>query len=203
MCPIAVVICAYSDERREQLGAAIGSVLNQRLRPERVVVVIDHNERLLRAIRASFPEVGAVANEGTQGLSGARNTGVRACASTDVIAFLDDDAVAEPDWLERLASHYADPAVVGVGGGVLPIWQSDRPSWFPEECQWVVGCSYRVSPWDCGPFAIPSVATCLSVDRYSKSSVAFAKVWAEVARTRLAARKRSYVFACTGIIPIR
>lgn len=155
MCPIEVVICAYSDERREQLGAAIGSVLNQRLRPERVVVVIDHNERLLRAIRASFPEVEAVANEGTQGLSGARNTGVRACASTDVVAFLDDDAVAEPDWLERLASHYADPAVVGVGGGVLPIWQSDRPSWFPEEFQWVVGCSYRGLPVGLRPVRNP------------------------------------------------
>ncbi|MEI3854588.1 MULTISPECIES: glycosyltransferase family 2 protein [unclassified Ensifer] len=155
MSSIAVVICAYSDERRQQLGDAIGSVLNQTRRPERVVVVIDHNEALLHAIRASFPEVEVLANAGAQGLSGARNTGVRASAPMDVVAFLDDDAVAEPDWLQRLASHYAGSAIIGVGGGVLPLWQSGRPSWFPEEFQWVVGCSYRGLPEGLRPVRNP------------------------------------------------
>ncbi|MEI2298791.1 glycosyltransferase [Ensifer sp. MJa1] len=155
MSSIAVVICAYSDERRQQLGAAIGSVLNQTRRPDRVVVVIDHNEGLLRAIQASFPGADVIANDAAQGLSGARNTGVRAAKSADVIAFLDDDAVAEPDWLARLASHYADPRVIGVGGKVLPLWQGGRPRWFPEEFQWVVGCSYRGMPETLGPVRNP------------------------------------------------
>ncbi len=43
-----------------------------------------------------------------QGLSGARNSGVAACGG-EVVAFLDDDAFAAPDWLERLAEAYRDP----------------------------------------------------------------------------------------------
>jgi glycosyltransferase involved in cell wall biosynthesis len=86
-----------------------------------------------------------VANRHAQGLSGARNTGVET-ASGDVVAFLDDDAAAEPDWLARLADAYADPAVIGAGGHVEPLWPAERPAGFPPEFDWVVGCSYRGLP---------------------------------------------------------
>lgn len=145
MSSLAVVICAYCNERRHQLDDAIGSVLNQKRRPEQVVVVIDHNDALLRDVARAFADIDVIANCAARGLSGARNTGIRV-ARTDVIAFLDDDAVAEPDWLAHLAAHYTDPSVIGVGGKVLPLWQSGRPRWFPEEFQWVVGCSYRGQP---------------------------------------------------------
>lgn len=145
MLSTTVVICAYCDERRRQLDDAIRSVLDQTRRPDRVVVVIDHNQGLLLDIRAAFADISVVANTGKPGLSGARNTGIRH-SGTDIVAFLDDDAVADPDWLERLAAHYADAAVIGVGGKVTPLWQAGRPRWFPEEFQWVVGCSYRGLP---------------------------------------------------------
>lgn len=145
MTSVSVIICAYSNERRRQLDEAIRSVLAQIRQADGITVVIDHNDWLLADIRMSFPNIKVIANEAARGLSGARNTGLRA-AKTDVIAFLDDDAVAEPDWLGRLTSHYADPKVIGTGGKVLPLWQAGRPQWFPEEFQWVVGCSYRGQP---------------------------------------------------------
>jgi glycosyltransferase involved in cell wall biosynthesis len=154
MLSLAVVICAYSDERRRQLDDAVRSVLNQTRRPDQVVVVIDHNESLLGDVRASFVGIDVIANAAGQGLSGARNTGLRA-VRTDVVVFLDDDAVAEADWLGRLAAHYADPAVIGVGGKVVPLWQDGRPPWFPEEFQWVVGCSYRGLPEGLRPVRNP------------------------------------------------
>ena len=87
-----------------------------------------------------------VANEDGKGLSGARNTAVR-YVQADVVAFLDDDATAEPDWLERLLAAYGDEDVVAVGGAVMARWEDgDRPAWFPEEFDWVVGCSYRGLP---------------------------------------------------------
>jgi GT2 family glycosyltransferase len=64
------------------------------------------------------------------------------------VAFLDDDAAAAPDWLERLAAQYADPHVIGVGGFVAPIWPNARASWFPPEFYWVLGCSYEGLPKD-------------------------------------------------------
>lgn len=66
--------------------------------------------------------------------------------SGSVVAFLDDDAEAEADWLRRLCEPYAEPDVVGVGGLVMPEWQEGRPPWFAAEVDWVVGCSHRGLP---------------------------------------------------------
>jgi glycosyltransferase involved in cell wall biosynthesis len=89
--------------------------------------------------------VRAVANRERGGLSGARNTGA-ALATGDVVAFLDDDAAAERDWLERLVAPYSEARVIGVGGAVEPAWSVPRPRSFPDEFLWVVGCSYRGLP---------------------------------------------------------
>jgi hypothetical protein len=63
-----------------------------------------------------------------------------------VVAFMDDDAVADRDWLRTLLEHYRDPRVIGVGGAVVPRWECGRPRAFPEEFDWVVGCTYRGMP---------------------------------------------------------
>ncbi len=64
-----------------------------------------------------------------------------------MVAFLDDDAEAEPDWLQELLAQYL-PNVVGAGGVASPVWPETgrRPRWLPEEFDWVVGCSYRGLP---------------------------------------------------------
>ena len=54
------------------------------------------------------------------GLSRARNRGARLC-NTEVVAFLDDDAVPEPDWLTKLANEFRDPAVIVVTGRMIPL----------------------------------------------------------------------------------
>jgi glycosyltransferase involved in cell wall biosynthesis len=114
-------------------------------------VVVDHNDDLLALSRRYLGAEEVLASTGPPGLSGARNSGL-AAADSEVLAFLDDDAVAEPDWLAELCRPYADPAVIGVGGHVVPAWQTGRPSWFPAEFDWVVGCSHRGLPT--GPASI-------------------------------------------------
>jgi GT2 family glycosyltransferase len=142
---ISVVICAHTKERWSETCAAVESARAQSFLNKEVIVVVDHNPALQAALAVALPDATVAESRGERGLSGARNTGV-AIAQGDVVAFLDDDAVADPDWLKFLADSYADPAVIGVGGQILPSWQEERPSWFPAEFEWVVGCTYRGMP---------------------------------------------------------
>jgi glycosyltransferase involved in cell wall biosynthesis len=147
---ISVVICAYTEKRWTQILAAVDSIRGQSLACEELVLVVDHNQDLATRLAAALPDVTVVESREAPGLSGARNTGI-AQTRGDVVAFLDDDAVAEDDWLKFFADSYRDPAVAGVGGLVVPKWENQRPSWFAEEFDWVVGCSYIGMPRDRAP----------------------------------------------------
>jgi glycosyltransferase involved in cell wall biosynthesis len=138
---ISVIICAYTEDRWDQIRAAIDSVREQSLPSSEIVLVIDHNPALFQRAEAAFPDVTVLRNQQAQGLSGARNTGA-ARAQGDIIAFLDDDARAHEDWLKFLADSYGKAEIAGVGGLTLPHWQTGRPTWLPEEFYWVVGCNY-------------------------------------------------------------
>ncbi|MBG0856471.1 glycosyltransferase family 2 protein [Streptomyces spinoverrucosus] len=146
---ISVVICVYTEDRWEDILAAVASVRAQSRPALETLLVVDHNQALLDRLTREYKEANGVrvlANAGPRGLSAGRNTGISA-AHGDVIAFLDDDAVAERDWLRHFASAYADPRVMAVGGRTVPVWASGRrPVWFPEEFDWVVGCTYRGLP---------------------------------------------------------
>lgn len=143
---VAVVICAYTERRWDDLLAAYHSVVAQTRVADEIVVVIDHNPELLARFAAAEPAASVLANTGGKGLSGARNTGVAATAS-DVVMFLDDDAVASPEWLAALMAPLDDPAVLGVAGWADPEWgPQGGPRWFPDPFRWVVGCSYEGLP---------------------------------------------------------
>ena len=142
---ISVVICAYTEDRWNDLVAAVGSVQQQTFSPREIIVVIDHNPDLLKRVREYVPGVVVVENTKTRGLRGARNSGIT-LAQGQIIAFLDDDAVATPDWLMFLCKGFADPQVLGTGGEVAPFWLDNKPAWLPEEFYWVVGCTYRGMP---------------------------------------------------------
>jgi glycosyltransferase involved in cell wall biosynthesis len=140
-----VVICAYTLERWDALVHAVSSCANQTTRPDEVLVVIDHNDELYDRAARELTDAKVVQNRSTKGLSGARNTGVR-CSTGDVVAFLDDDAYAEPEWLAALLAPFADDAVAGAGGWILPAWQDAPAAWFPTTYWWILGCSYSGLP---------------------------------------------------------
>lgn len=68
--------------------------------------------------------------EAVPGLSRARNRGVRECCSV-VVAFVDDDARPEPDWLGALEYEFDDPAVMAAAGLTLPLAPSTAVQGIP------------------------------------------------------------------------
>jgi glycosyltransferase involved in cell wall biosynthesis len=149
-----VVICCYTLARWELLARSVESVLVQQVAPLQLLIVVDHNDELLArcrqewgASRAGSPvEIVILANQFAGRLGSARNTALLH-ARAEIVAFLDDDAEAAPDWLERLLAVYTThPGAVAVGGAPQPNYGAPRPSWFPPDFDWVFGCHYRSLP---------------------------------------------------------
>jgi glucosyl-dolichyl phosphate glucuronosyltransferase len=142
---VSVIICCHSTERWPDLVRSIASVQRQRRPANELILVVDHNEPLLNRARSTFDGVDVIPNAEDVGLSGARNTGVRR-SNGQVLVFLDDDAEAEPDWLEVMLKAFDEPLVIGAGGFARARWRDGAPAWLPDEFLWVVGASYRGLP---------------------------------------------------------
>lgn len=149
-----VVVSTYDEKRWDDLEACLRSLERQTLPPLETIVVVDHNDALLERVGSTFPQVRASANLRSRGLAGARNTGID-LARGGIVAFIDDDARAEPEWLERLGECLTDPIVVGAGGALLPRWEGPVRSWIPHEFYWVFGCSYAGLPETRAPVRNP------------------------------------------------
>ena len=142
---ISVVLCTYSDSRWAHLVDALDSLRRQPLRTFyalEVIVVVDRD-------RLCSPECGASCPTSSRSrvlrrrgsLIGGAQLGRRRRKRRHH-RLLDDDAVAAPDWLERLTSSYADPAVIGVSGSIRPAWAAERPRWLPRETR--LGCRLQL-----------------------------------------------------------
>src|SRR5512133_1867164 len=98
MATISVVIRTYTEARWDSLLAAVESAEQQTRPPDEIVLVVDHNQNLYERLREALPAAVVVPNRGAAGSSGAWNAGVQA-ATGEILAFIDDDAVAAPNWL--------------------------------------------------------------------------------------------------------
>lgn len=165
---VSIVIAAYTEERWTLIRDAVESSRVQTVPIETIVVCIDNNQSLLTRAQmewdaADGTTVMVIPNRHDSHLAGrsmhekahgesrrfgagsARNTAVDAVGS-DIIAFMDDDAWAEPDWIEQLLAVYRDPAVKAVGGAPVPDFETTRPTWFPKSFDWIFGCAYEGLP---------------------------------------------------------
>jgi len=143
---VSVVICCYTEHRWQDVVEAIKSLGEQTLAPSEVLLVVDHNEELLRRACGAFDGIRVLANSHRRGLSGARNTGVEAATGV-IVAFLDDDASSDPEWLATMLAPYRDPDVAAVGGTAVPVWPDGRaPALLPAELYWIIGCGFTGQP---------------------------------------------------------
>lgn len=138
---VSIVVCTYSLDTFENLVEAIDSLLNQTYKNIEIVIVVDGNEELYNKIVEDYgsrESIKSVSLKENMGVAIARNTGIRA-AQGDVIAFFDDDAVADTRWVENLVDIYQKLDAISVGGKIVPLWLPKKPDYFPEELGWLVG----------------------------------------------------------------
>ena len=140
-----MIVCTYTEEMVDYVLSCVKSLREQTLQPNEIILALDPDKTLVDFYKSRIPDgVKIVIGEG-YGLAFARNAGVKN-SKGDIVAFIDDDAVADKHWLEKTVKNYGEPHVVGVGGSVKPLWQGRYPVWFPEELYWVIGCSYKGLP---------------------------------------------------------
>lgn len=125
---VSVIVVAHNAART--LEDCLDSVQKLRYPNYEVIVVNDGSTDATEAIMNRFP----FKNISTlkQGVGGARNVGLRA-AIGEIVAYIDSDAKADPDWLRYLTTTYLKFNVAGVGG----------PNLIPPEDNWVAKCVYR------------------------------------------------------------
>ncbi len=142
---LSVVICTHDTQNYPVLEEAIESLLKQSYRIAEIIVVVDGNQVLERMIADSTSFQGRIrvfVTPKSSGVAQARNVGIRA-ATQDIVAFIDDDAIADEKWAACLVDTYQKMEAIAVGGKVLPLWLSGKPDYLPEELYWLVGVTHE------------------------------------------------------------
>jgi glycosyltransferase involved in cell wall biosynthesis len=151
---ISVVVCTHTWRRASLVVDCVASVLANSVQPAELVVVVDGNPDLRVHLDGELPAAVTLLDSDGTGVSEARNSGL-ARVGADLVAFIDDDATAQPDWLaELLAAFVALPAAAAVGGRIVPAWEASG-AWLPDELLWVVGCTYAGHPQGPQPIGRP------------------------------------------------
>jgi|SRR5579864_191575 len=109
---VSLYIPCYNAGR--YIARSIEAALRQTCRLDEILVIDDGSRDRTREIASRYP-VRIISHDRNHGLAAARNTGVRN-ARNELVASLDADCVAEPEWLERLLSHLTVARVAGAGG---------------------------------------------------------------------------------------
>ncbi|MDY7013814.1 MAG: glycosyltransferase [Cyanobacteriota bacterium] len=133
---VSAIICTYN--RANYLRKSIQSLVEQTLNPECYEIVVVDNHSTDRTQQVATEEFASVSNlryiyEPILGLSQARNAGWKA-AKGEYVAYLDDDAIASPSWLENIVKAFetVTPQPGCIGGKIQLIWEVPKPDWLPS-----------------------------------------------------------------------
>jgi glycosyltransferase involved in cell wall biosynthesis len=129
---ISVVLCTYNPVDAV-LSRALDAILSQDLdQAEWEFVVVDNNSSPPVSARPSVTDRGLrVVTEPKQGLSAARECGVRNSRGA-ILVFVDDDNLIASDYLRCVASAFEDSRIGVVSGAVDPEYERQPPAWFSD-----------------------------------------------------------------------
>jgi len=112
---VAVVVPSYG--RANVLPACLAGICAQTSPPTEIIVVVRHDDVATKTAVAEWTAISPlrVIEVRTPGLTAALNAGL-AAATSNIVAFIDDDAVPRANWLELLLAPYVCSRVAAVGG---------------------------------------------------------------------------------------
>ena len=131
---ITLIICTYN--REKYIRPLLDSIAkNDYPTTEYEIVLVDNNctdntREVCKQFAAANPEVALrYVVEPEQGLSAARNKGIKE-AKGDIIIYVDDDALVDSDYIRIYAEHFAThPDTMAAGGPIEPLYETQEPSW--------------------------------------------------------------------------
>lgn len=141
---ISVAICTYN--RARFITKALDSLFNQNFDKDLFeVVVVDNNSTdntndLLLEYQKKHPTLNfRFVTEIKQGVAYTRTRGAME-AKGEIIAYLDDDCIAESNWLNEIARFYeSHPETMSTGGRIIPLYLAPLPEWFGKYFWGLVG----------------------------------------------------------------
>jgi glycosyltransferase involved in cell wall biosynthesis len=128
---VSVIVCTYN--RAKYLEKCLESLHQQTYKNYEITIVNGPSTDETSKVIEKFPHLKIIHQEQLDGLSNARNLGIKA-AKGDIIGFIDDDAITNPDWIERIINTFETikPQPICIGGKIEPIWEISRPEWLEE-----------------------------------------------------------------------
>jgi glucosyl-dolichyl phosphate glucuronosyltransferase len=130
---ISVLVCTYN--RAQKLTETLNSIIAQSLPDSHTweALVVDNNSsdqtrQVVEGLQRQFPDRIRYVFEPKQGISNARNTAIRESRG-EILSFIDDDEIADSNWLRNLTEHLHGGEWVGAGGRVLPPSDFVPPGW--------------------------------------------------------------------------
>jgi glucosyl-dolichyl phosphate glucuronosyltransferase len=141
---ISVIICTYN--RAAYIPEALKSLSEQTLSKDAFEVIVvnnnstDDTEEVCKNCITKFATTHITyANELNQGASFARNKGAQ-LAQSHLLCFMDDDAIAVPDYLYRITEFFQlHPDAGGLGGRIIPKYIPSEPPWMSHYVSSMVG----------------------------------------------------------------
>ena len=145
---VSVVVCTYTMDHYDDVCDAADSILDQTHKQTELVLISDGEPEVYEAMASDYGDCDEVVvgmTENNAGVSRSRNLGAE-LASGEIVAFIDDDGVADPNWIEELLGGYERHDALAVGGRMIPMWVTGKPSFLPEEYYWLIGVTHRGYP---------------------------------------------------------
>ena len=140
---LSVIICTYN--RDKYIYNVLRSVAEGCLPREEYEIVLvdnnctDHTEEEVRRFQDDYPDISfRCVKEPQQGLSHARNCGIRS-SKGDIVVYVDDDAEVNKEYLQTYAEFFSRNAeAVAAGGPIVPRFETSEPDWFSHYTRMLV-----------------------------------------------------------------